>query len=71
MIERIAVGAALWGALQLSVLDAATEQGKAVLEQAERVANLETETRCAQVMAFGVEDLRRAGLAINCGRDEK
>jgi hypothetical protein len=29
------------------------------LAQAERVAQIETYARCAQAMAFGIEDLRR------------
>lgn len=66
MIEKIATGAVLWGALQLSVADVATERGKAVLDQAERVAQMEQDARCALAAGYGLDDLRRAGLTIDC-----
>lgn len=67
MITKLTIGAAVWAALQLQIGDQATEQAQAVLAQAEHVAQLETDTRCAQAKAYGLEDLRRAGLTIECG----
>lgn len=66
MIGKIAVGTALWAALQFSVYDTASEQGKAVLVQAEQVQQHELDASCAQAKAFGLDDLQRAGLVIAC-----
>ena len=66
MIGKITVGAGLWIALQFSTFDIASEQGKAVIAQAGLVQQYIQNSRCAQVKAFGLDDLRRAGLAIEC-----
>lgn len=66
MIGKITVGAGLWVALQLSTFEVASDQGKVVLAQAERVNQGIQDTRCAQAKTFGLDDLRRAGLIIEC-----
>lgn len=66
MLTKIAIGSALWAALQFSVADQASEQGKAVLAKAEEVDKMKQASVCAQAKAFGLDDLRRAGLTIEC-----
>jgi hypothetical protein len=66
MIGKITVGAGLWIALQFSTLEFASEQGKVVIAQSGRVQQQIQDTRCAQVRAFGLDDLRRSGLVIEC-----
>lgn len=66
MIGKITVGAGLWIALQLSSFDIASDQGKAALAQAGLVNQRVQDVRCAQAQAFGIDDLWRAGLLIEC-----
>jgi len=66
MIGKITVGAGLWVALQFSTFGIASEQGKAVLAQAGLVQQHIQDSRCSQARAFGLDDLRRAGLTIEC-----
>jgi hypothetical protein len=66
MIGKFTVGAGLWIALQFSAFEIASNQGKAVLAQAGFVNQRVQDVRCAQAQAFGLDDLRRAGLVIEC-----
>lgn len=66
MIGKITIGAGLWVALQFSTFGIASDQGKAVLAQAGLVQQSVRDVRCAQAQAFGLDDLRRAGLTIEC-----
>ncbi len=66
MIGKITVGAGLWIALQFSTFEIASEQGKAVLAQAGNVQQRIQDIQCAQASAFGLDNLRRAGLTIEC-----
>lgn len=66
MLTKIAIGSALWAALQFSAADQANEQGKAVLAKAEEVNEMKQASLCAQAKSYGLNDLRKAGLTIEC-----
>lgn len=66
MIGKITIGTGLWVVLQFSTFGIASDQGKAVLAQAGLVQQHVQDTRCARAKAFGLDDLRRAGLTIEC-----
>lgn len=66
MIGKITVGAMFYAALQLSVFDSASSQADSVLSQADEVQKLERSIACGQAKAYGLQDLQRIGLRIEC-----
>lgn len=64
MIEKIAIGGAVWAALQLSVIDIAGDQAGAALAQAGHIQQVAQSQACAQAKAYDLELLKRRGLEI-------
>lgn len=66
MIGKIVIAGAVWAALQFTAADAAIDTGGRVMAQAGQVERLKQGRRCAQARAFGIEELKRRGLIIDC-----
>lgn len=66
MIGKIVIAGVVWSALQFTAADAAIETGGEVLAQAGQVEILKKSSQCLQAEAYGIEELRKRGLVLDC-----